>query len=289
MSTRFRRTEPADLVKSDKYVRFLNDIRRLPGPLQEIITSNIERLLDEKFFSGQTMVKVKESTFRALDFAWALNQFYPENTDKKLVNAVVDLLTEFAKSDFLQDEYVKHTYYFIEPTEMTHNNVSYGFYVDPEALLKHILNSDSILQQNILNESTTMTQGRDRWSSNIADLCGSYARRRDMIGSVRLLFGLDDMRPYLGSAKKLMMAYLDIANYPIQMRRHNASGYTIAILERRAIDRAFAQFDEHDRFDLALNEFNQRLCDVLRNGFHLNDHTFPVSLSAFCTDNLGLG
>jgi len=55
-------------------------------------------------------------------------------------------------SSRIQDEFVKVKYGLLEPIELKENDVLYGYYVPPSALMDLILRSDPILQHAVLNE-----------------------------------------------------------------------------------------------------------------------------------------
>jgi len=218
----------------------------------------------------------------------------PFNRDehKHYATKCYGLMKDFVETREIQDEYINANYNYIPEKPLTNQNVTYGYYAEPEELIKHALTLDPILLQRILDEPNILRTEPDNWTCNIEDLCGCEHRRKNMIGTVRLLFGIDEMTPYQGGSKKTLMCYMDISNYPIKMRRHNESGYTFAILEGDSLERAFEPMDPLDMLKPAMASLTEKLKNLLENGIDFTDqkgtqHHLRVTISGFCGDNKG--
>ena len=265
---------------SKLYLFWQAELFTLPPEAQNLVHKQIELYLKHRFNSNISKSLNNEIFLSIIENYDNIQNSLNTPQNAAIFNLQQKILKQFINSETLQKNYIKTKYIYIEPEPISTEN-DYGWMVDPSKLLQHAL-SDETIKQLILNEKKIIKVEDDGWTCNIPDLCGA---RHDLAGSLRMVLGADDIRPHHSSNKKYLMIYMDLSNIPIELRRNENSGYTLAILDREKIKEFFG--DSSDPLQSALEPIISRLKSVISNGiFHDQDH-FEVKLFAVCSDNLG--
>ena len=269
---------------SPLFLKWSSEFNVLFPEYKEFLKIQIEDYLEDKFFSNVSKTMLSQIVLNVVTKYDFMEHFITNPRQKMHFNMAQDLFKRFLNSSTLQNAYI-HTFYDLIPPVPISKEMDYGWMVPPEKLIQHAL-KDDILKTRILEEKNIMTVESDGWTSNIPDLCGSEDRRNNMVGSVRIVIGADDIRPYPRSNKKILMVYLDISNIPIEFRRSETSGYTFAMLDREAIDHHFDKKNPN-KLNEAMKPIVERLKNLVQNGIEIENLHFDVKVSGFSCDNLG--
>lgn len=158
---------------------------------RQILDQFCDEMVRELHSPTSSKADTKKTYNKVIKYCRSLHGIYENDLLKAPANKVIQLMEQFMESSKIQDEYVKVKYGLLEPIELKENDVIYGYYVPPSALMHLILRSDPILQQAVLNEPNIIEVDPDGWSCNIPDLCGSQERRHYVTFSLICIYSIN--------------------------------------------------------------------------------------------------